>query len=99
MSRIVTPSSAITTLVRAGTDMTLRQIAVLAGVVETHGQSVGHLAKHLGIQKPCVTRAVDTLTADGYVTRTVAANDRRQVSIVATKPGVALVRRMDGRAA
>jgi DNA-binding MarR family transcriptional regulator len=79
--------------------MTLRQIAVLVGVVETPGQSVHHIAERLDMNKPSVTRAVDVLCADGYVTRTVQHADRRQVSIVATMPGVALVRRMDGRAA
>lgn len=55
------------------------------------------LAHTLWLSRPAVTAALNRLEAEGYVTRTRAANDRRLVVVVSTEAGRAAAER--GRAA
>jgi DNA-binding MarR family transcriptional regulator len=92
-----TPIAAITALVRAGQDMTMRQIAVLGAVVDRPGDGVKDVAARLALQKPIVTRALDVLVSQALVTRERSTTDGREVTVNATPAGYALVRQVEGR--
>ncbi len=75
--------------VRSGEpDLTNRQMALLLLVYLTPGpHTVRGIAKVLGVSKPVVTRALNTLGALGYVRRERDMDDRRNVFVVRTKNG------------
>ena len=75
--------------VRSGEpDLTNRQMALLMLVYLTPGpHTVRGLAKALGVSKPVVTRALNTLGALGYLRRERDQDDRRNIFVVRTKDG------------
>ena len=75
--------------VRSGEpDLTNRQMALLMLVYLTPGpHTVRGLAKILGVSKPVVTRALNTLGALGYLRRERDQDDRRNVFVVRTSNG------------
>ena len=75
--------------VRSGEpDLTNRQMALLMLVYLTPGpHTVRGLAKVLGVSKPVVTRALNTLGALGYLRRERDQDDRRNVFVVRTNSG------------
>ena len=75
--------------VRSGEpDLTNRQMALLMLVYETAGpHTVRGLAQTLGVSKPVVTRALNTLGALGYLRRERDQDDRRNVFVVRTSDG------------
>ena len=75
--------------VRSGApDLTNRQMALLMLVYLTSGpHTVRGLAKILGVSKPVVTRALNTLGALGYLRRERDQDDRRNVFVVRTSDG------------
>ena len=75
--------------VRSGEpDLTNRQMALLMLVYLTPGpHTVRGLAKMLGVSKPVVTRALNTLGALGYLRRERDQDDRRNVFVVRTNDG------------
>jgi len=75
--------------VRSGEpDLTNRQMALLMLVYLTPGpHTVRGLAKVLGVSKPVVTRALNTLGALGYLRRERDQDDRRNIFVVRTKDG------------
>ena len=75
--------------VRSGEpDLTNRQMALLMIVYLTPGpHTVRGLAKVLGVSKPVVTRALNTLGALGYLRRERDQDDRRNVFVVRTQTG------------
>ena len=75
--------------VRSGQpDLTNRQMALLMLVYLTPGpHTVRGLAKTLGVSKPVVTRALNTLGALGYLRRERDQDDRRNVFVVRTSNG------------
>ena len=75
--------------VRSGEpDLTNRQMALLMIVYLTPGpHTVRGLAKVLGVSKPVVTRALNTLGALGYLRRERDQDDRRNVFVVRTQVG------------
>ena len=75
--------------VRSGEpDLTNRQMALLMLVYLTPGpHTVRGLAKILGVSKPVVTRALNTLGALGYLRRERDQDDRRNIFVVRTKDG------------
>lgn len=76
-------------------DVTLRQLALLAILVdETGPHHVRELALRLGVQKPVISRAVQRLSGLGLVRRQ-RGDDKRDCLIVATAKGRAW-RRMAG---
>ena len=80
---------ALIAYVRSGEpDLTNRQMALLMLVYLTPGpHTVRGLAKVLGVSKPVVTRALNTLGALGYLRRERDQDDRRNVFVVRTKDG------------
>jgi DNA-binding MarR family transcriptional regulator len=83
-------------LVRDGErDLTARQMAVLLTVyLEPPPHTVRGLAKKLGVTKPVVTRALDTMGRLGLVTRRRDETDRRNVLVFRTVEGALAVERL-----
>jgi DNA-binding MarR family transcriptional regulator len=75
--------------VRSGEpDLTNRQMALLMLVYLTPGpHTVRGLAQTLGVSKPVVTRALNTLGTLGYLRRERDLDDRRNVFVVRTTDG------------
>jgi DNA-binding MarR family transcriptional regulator len=75
--------------VRSGAaDLTNRQMALLLLVYLTPGpHTVRGLARILGVSKPVVTRALNTLGGLGYLRRERDQDDRRNVFVVRTSDG------------
>jgi DNA-binding MarR family transcriptional regulator len=75
--------------VRSGEpDLTNRQMALLMLVYLTPGpHTVRGLARMLGVSKPVVTRALNTLGGLGYLRRERDQDDRRNVFVVRTNDG------------
>ena len=75
--------------VRSGEpDLTNRQMALLMLVYLTPGpHTVRGLAKVLGVSKPVVTRALNTLGGLGYLRRERDQDDRRNIFVVRTRDG------------
>ena len=75
--------------VRSGDpDLTNRQMALLMLVYLTPGpHTVRGLARGLGVSKPVVTRALNTLGTLGYLRRERDQDDRRNVFVVRTSNG------------
>jgi DNA-binding MarR family transcriptional regulator len=80
---------ALIAYVRSGEpDLTNRQMALLMLVYLTPGpHTVRGLARVLGVSKPVVTRALNTLGALGYLRRERDQDDRRNVFVVRTSTG------------
>ena len=83
-------------LVRDGErDLTTRQMAVLLTVyLEPPPHTVRGLAAKLGVTKPVVTRALDTMGRLGLVTRRRDDSDRRNVLVQRTLEGALAVERL-----
>jgi DNA-binding MarR family transcriptional regulator len=83
-------------LVRDGDrDLTTRQMAVLLTVyLEPPPHTVRGLAAKLGVTKPVVTRALDTMGRLGLVTRRRDEADRRNVLVQRTLEGALAVERL-----
>ena len=77
------------TLVQDGDkDLTQRQMAILLIVyLETPPHTVRGLASHLGVTKPVITRALDTMGKMQLVTRRRDKKDKRNVLIGRTVEG------------
>ena len=75
--------------VRSGEpDLTNRQMALLMLVYLTPGpHTVRGTAATLGVSKPVVTRALNTLGSLGYLRRERDQDDRRNIFVVRTKDG------------
>jgi len=75
--------------VRSGQpDLTNRQMALMLLVYLTPGpHTVRGLAHTLGVSKPVITRALNTLGALGYLRRVRDETDRRNVFVAQTDTG------------
>ena len=75
--------------VRSGEpDLTNRQMALMLLVYLTPGpHTVRGLAERLGVSKPVITRALNTLGALGYLRRVRDESDRRNVFVAKTGSG------------
>ena len=75
--------------VRSGQpDLTNRQMALLMLIYLTPGpHTVRGIAAELGVSKPVVTRALNTLGSLGYLRRERDQDDRRNIFVVRTKDG------------
>ncbi|GEQ98671.1 MarR family transcriptional regulator [Iodidimonas gelatinilytica] len=69
-------------------DLTTRQMAILLSIYTTSPpHTVRGLAAELGVAKPVITRALDTLSVLGYVRRKRDEQDRRSVFVQRTVKG------------
>ena len=84
----------VTSLNRALPDLTARQFALLLHVYQAAPpHTVRGLAAHLGVTKPVITRALDTMGAMKLVTRHRDPRDRRNVVIARTVEGALYLER------
>jgi DNA-binding MarR family transcriptional regulator len=83
-------------LVRDGApDLSARQTVILLTVyLEPPPHTVRGLAKKLGVTKPAITRALDTMGKRQLLTRRRDENDRRNVIIQRTVEGALYVERL-----
>jgi DNA-binding MarR family transcriptional regulator len=76
-------------------DLTARQMAVLLTVyLEPPPHTVRGLATKLGVTKPVITRALDTMGRMGLVSRRRDETDRRNVLVHRTLDGALAVERL-----
>ncbi|WP_420960381.1 MarR family transcriptional regulator [Brucella sp. IR073] len=76
-------------------DLTWRQLAILLTIyLEPPPHTVRGLAAKLGVTKPVITRALDTMGALGLVSRHRDEKDRRNVLIKRTVSGALYVERL-----
>lgn len=76
-------------------DLSVRQITLLLTVyLEAPPHTVRHLAKKLGVSKPVVTRALDTMGKLDLVSRRRDEKDRRNVLIQRTVAGALYLERL-----
>jgi len=69
-------------------DLTNRQMALMLVVYLTQGpHTVRGLAHALGVSKPVITRALNTLGSLGYLRRVRDEADRRNVFVAKTRTG------------
>ena len=87
--------------VRSGQpDLTNRHMALLLLVYLTPGpHTVRGLAQALGVSKPVVTRALNTLGALGYLRRIRDEADRRNVFVAKTRTGQDFLESFEGNIA
>lgn len=70
-----------------GNHLSMNAMAVLGALYRNGDLSVGELASHERVQPPSMTRTVNCLEGDGYVTRGAHPTDRRQVVVSLTDSG------------
>ena len=71
-----------------GPDLTARQTALMLTVyLEAGPHTVRALAQRLGVGKPAIVRAIDTLQDFGLVERRPDPADRRNIFVVGTEAG------------
>src|SRR5215210_3767892 len=76
-------------------DLSARQLAVLLTIyLDPPPHTVRGLAKKLGVTKPVITRALDTMGALGYVSRKRDEKDRRNVIVQRTVKGALAVEKI-----
>ncbi len=79
-------------------DFTFRQLSVLMTIyLERPPHTVRALAARLGVTKPVITRALDSLGAIDLVTRRRDENDRRNVIVMRTVKGALFVEQLGDR--
>lgn len=82
-------------LVHQGGDLSSRQIAILLTIyLEPPPHTVRGLARKLGVTKPVITRALDTMGKLDLVSRRRDEADRRNVIIQRTVAGALAVERL-----
>ena len=78
-----------------GRDLTLRQLAILLEIyLVPPPHTVRGLAAKLGVTKPVITRALDTMGEQGLVTRQRDERDKRIVVIKRTVEGALFLERL-----
>ncbi|WP_316858840.1 MarR family transcriptional regulator [uncultured Cohaesibacter sp.] len=84
------------TLVREEeSDLSARQMMVLLTVyLETPPHTVRGLAAKLGVTKPAITRALDTMGRHGLLTRRRDDKDKRNVVVLRTVKGALYVEKL-----
>ncbi|HYL93197.1 MAG TPA: MarR family transcriptional regulator [Alphaproteobacteria bacterium] len=69
------------------------RLSALSVLVFAGPQSLGSLARMEQVQPPTMSRIVAGMERDGLVKRNAAGNDRRRISLEATKKGTSLLQK------
>jgi DNA-binding MarR family transcriptional regulator len=78
-------------------DLSVRQITILLTVyMEAPPHTIRDLAKKLGVTKPVITRALDTMGKLGLVSRRRDEKDKRNVLVQRTVKGALYLERLAG---
>jgi DNA-binding MarR family transcriptional regulator len=76
-------------------DLTLRQMTILLTIyLETPPHTVRGLAEKLGVTKPVITRALDSMGTLGFVSRRRDERDRRNVLVQRTVEGAVYLEKL-----
>ena len=84
----------MTTMHRISTNVTSRQLEVLAFLIRREYWLVGEVASALGISSAAATKAIARLERKGLVSRSVDMMDRRCVNVRVTRAGTDAVRQI-----
>ena len=86
---------AVSEVEAGGHDLSMRQLAILLEIyLVPPPHTVRGLAAKLGVTKPVITRALDTMGEQGLVTRQRDERDRRNVVIKRTVDGALFLERL-----
>ena len=89
---------ALSEVAAGGLDLSMRQAAILFTIyLDPPPHTVRALAARLGVTKPVITRALDTMGEWGLVSRHRDESDRRNVLIRRTVEGALFVERFGDR--
>jgi DNA-binding MarR family transcriptional regulator len=72
-------------------DLSVPQFRALGHVQRHAGRSLSDVAEHLGLSLAATSRLVDGLVQHGYLTRSVAASDRRAMQLHVSEQGSAML--------
>lgn len=78
---------------RAGLDVAVSQIRMLALIERLPTCGIGDLADYMGVSSAAISRAVERLVRRGLAERHTAGEDRRAVDLTVTPEGRAMVHR------
>ena len=79
-------------------DLTVRQMTILLTIyLDPPPHTVRGLADYLGVTKPVITRALDTMGTMGLVRRKRDEKDRRNVLVLRTVDGSLYLQRLGDR--
>ncbi len=67
--------------------LSVPQFRTMALLHHHRGASLSHIAEHIGLALPTMSRMIDTLVKRGFVMREASPDDRRRVTLVLTKQG------------
>lgn len=67
--------------------LSVPQFRTMALLHHHRGASLSHIAEHIGLTLPTMSRMIDTLVKRGFVMREASPDDRRRVTLVLTKQG------------
>jgi DNA-binding MarR family transcriptional regulator len=84
----------MTMMHRTSTNLTSRQLEVLALLARREHWLVGEVASELGVSSAAATKAIARLERKGLVTRSVDIMDRRCVNVRITRTGSDAVRQI-----
>lgn len=71
------------------------QEKVLMTILKMPDISMKELSAQVGLEKSTLTRAIDSLIAEGMVSRSYGTRDRRRINCVLTEKGLGLAREID----
>ncbi|MEP6896425.1 MAG: MarR family transcriptional regulator [Chloroflexota bacterium] len=74
-----------------GSAISIPQFRTLRFIQKNPNSSLSHLAEHLGLTLPSVSKLVDGLVKQKLITRKVSTADRRKLTLLLTQAGTAIV--------
>ncbi len=95
LSRVIQEVCEANAVEASSSDLSKRRLYILKSLITTGQKSVKDIAEIFGISNPAVSKSVDKLVRDDYVSRVSDDSDRRVVNISITKKGEAAVLKYD----
>ncbi len=95
LSRVVQEVCEANAIEASSSNLSKRRLYILKSLITTGPKSVKNIAEIFGISNPAVSKSVDKLVRDDYVTRVPGDSDRRVVNISITKKGEVAVLKYD----
>jgi len=74
-----------------GSDISIPQFRTMRFIQKNPDSSLSHLAEHLGLTLPSVSKLVDGLVNQKLITRKESTTDRRKLTLVLTQTGTTIV--------
>ncbi len=79
------------------TDLSVPQFRAMGLIYRHGGISLSHVADHMGLTLPTVSKMIDTLVKRGLVMRETSSDDRRRLMLRLTEDGSAAYEESDRR--